>query len=395
MDGERFDRMVRLLADGALPRRRVLRGLLGGAVVGLLGVRDAAARCKRAGELCTGNIECCSSDCRRANGQRIGNRCPRGYRCSCEGDGGWGTQCDEAPDCERRFGPAPWRCDRGWCYHACGAGRCTTAQVCLDPGDGPRCWYRCDNDGGRCYLRANAWSPQGLCDRGLCYPFPYPGAWCHDRGPECRGGAVCSAPRGGQGTCACPRGQTQCGQGKDARCRALRTDIANCGGCGVDCRAVGGTDCQDGRCICKPWQTQCGSGGDLRCRALQTDPANCGSCGNACQAGTQDCIEGRCYTREGAACPAGCGPGNTCAGCRAGMCRFDGTCGPLTECLPEGAACPGGCAPGGACWGCCGRRCTAEGTCPARACREWLEPCEEAAQCCDGTPCTNNQCRFP
>src|SRR5207253_822972 len=55
---------------------------------------------------------------------------------------------------------------------------------------------------------------------------------------------------------------------------------------------TGGQSCVAGVCACPAGQTRCGNA----CTTLQDDPGSCGACGAVCQAG-QDCSAGACVPR--------------------------------------------------------------------------------------------------
>jgi hypothetical protein len=105
MDGVRFDTFTRAFGTSG-SRRRVLTGLVSGAL-GLMGLRAAdARRCSTAGEICREHANCCSGVCGEKD--RTGRR-----RC----------QCASAADC-----PAPQNgCERATCE----------AGVCGIDGQGP------------------------------------------------------------------------------------------------------------------------------------------------------------------------------------------------------------------------------------------------------------------
>jgi hypothetical protein len=386
MDGSRFDRLTRSFVV-ARSRRSLVR-VLAGAVAGLVGYQEAAARCKRDGAQCGFNSECCSSRCESWDGQS-GNRCPKYQTCYCRGNGDWGTQCDEAIDCERQYETEVWQCERGWCTFKCGTGVCHAGQVCLNQGDGLRCWSRCDNEGGPCFVGYSIeWNPAGQCKAGVCYPTPYIGKACHYYGPPCPGGSHCTASAGKWGVCACPEGESVCGNGADAQCRNLNNDKRNCRTCGNACPRSKSVVCRNGGCACKKQAlTLCGSGSEARCRNLRSDSNNCGTCGRAC-AGTQVCQDHHCCTPDGTACPVDCGPGGICKGCCTSVCDMDGQCGAIAEgtCVATEEACPHGCAPGARCPGCCEHTCDSAGRCSAHGCASGTEPCDETIPCCSTGP---------
>lgn len=62
MDGSRFDSLTRSFAQTG-SRRRLIGGLIGGAV-GLVGLRQTeAAECRELGHICRENANCCSLNC--------------------------------------------------------------------------------------------------------------------------------------------------------------------------------------------------------------------------------------------------------------------------------------------------------------------------------------------
>jgi len=127
----------------------------------------------------------------------------------------------------------------------------------------------------------------------------------------------------------CPSDQRLCG----GFCKAVSTDPANCGGCGVSCGA-GGT-CDAGACQCGPDTQSCNKG----CANFASDPDNCGTCGQAClptevcslSARADHCADGltncnrACADLQSSwsncgACGRNCGSGETC---RQGLCTAD------------------------------------------------------------------------
>jgi hypothetical protein len=180
------------------------------------------------------------------------------------------------------------------------------------------------------------------CYRGQCrYPAKRIGSACEPQGPPCRNGSICSATGGKK----------------------------------------------RGKCICPAALARCGVGSQAFCRDLGTDAANCGACGTQCVSGVTTCQEGHCCTVDGAACPSGCGPGNSCLGCCSRVCQLDGTCAAATACLENGVACPGGCGPRTACLGCCDGTCNSSGECAGWLCALYGQPCVESTDCCNGVPC--------
>ena len=106
---------------------------------------------------------------------------------------------------------------------------------------------------------------------------------------------------------ACPPGQTFCG---DGICKALATDVNNCGTCGTICLTPNATaGCTAGACViasCNSGFADCdrnpGNGCEIN---LQIDQNNCGGCNVVCPVrpnSTPGCFSGTCVI---AACNAG------------------------------------------------------------------------------------------
>jgi hypothetical protein len=101
----------------------------------------------------------------------------------------------------------------------------------------------------------------------------------------------------------CAAGLTDCGNG----CVDTAWDDLNCGACGLNCIAAGGT-CQSGACRIPCGPTEFGCGGV--CVSILSDPNNCGGCYTVCPAGGY-CHNGACFS---SACPVGY------TNCQAGYC---------------------------------------------------------------------------
>ena len=122
MDSTKFDRLARALAS-APSRRSVLAGLAGAALgAGALAAEPAAAACRKVGDDCNRNGQCCD-DARCRNGRC---RCKSGFR-ACDGRckdldtdndncGRCGRKCGNNETCvkeqgeEARCRPADGRC---------------------------------------------------------------------------------------------------------------------------------------------------------------------------------------------------------------------------------------------------------------------------------------------
>lgn len=316
MDDRRFDAFTRSLATG-LSRRRVLKGLFGGAVLG----GAAATRLDQAaaqvcdlgqfvcdGECCPNANNCCGGDtcCPPGQCNQTEGVCCESFEFACGTDDN--TCCNSAeekccdgicisrnlccpslPDC----GPCE-ACVEGSCRTTCATNEeCCTATVaapfcaeCCDVEDCPICW---------------------VCDLGTCV----------QNGFEC-GTGCCQLDNNCCGDVCCP--SSQCNEEADVCC--LPTEFA-CGAGDNACCDIQTEKCCDGECIsaglCCPSLPDCPEGltcCEGVCEDLQNDPTNCGACAADCSAGLL-CCQGVC--RE--CCDnENCDPCDRCV---------DGICAPL------------------------------------------------------------------
>lgn len=143
MDGSRFDSLARMLAASG-SRRRLVGGLVAGAL-GLVERRGAdATACRAVGASCREHSNCCSGLCgpRDATGRR---------RCGCQidadcgafqacGGGGVPGQCGCIPNCAGTCGGTDG------CGGTC-PGQCAEGRTCLSNGT---CAVPCPNGGNDC-----------------------------------------------------------------------------------------------------------------------------------------------------------------------------------------------------------------------------------------------------
>jgi hypothetical protein len=289
MDGQRFDELTRLLASGT-PRRRVLKGVAGGAL-GLLGLRTASS--VRAGADMSVDI---GGECSEDEECTLGS-CLEGV-CACE---------DPAE---------PWRgcpCISG-ADDQCGGGTLLCCPTTNEPG-GP-----------------------GVCTSSMtgCDPVdPCPGVSCED--PQVLDEDTCE--------CVCPAPTIECDDGSCLNCGALFTADP------VTCTCVCEEVCADPReldeetcsCVCPGPTSPCDNGDCLNCGAIfQLDPVACEcicpgteACpcedNSDCSGGLVCCDdsitgEGSCRT----SCEGDCAiPGQAClsdADCCQGSCSDEGVC---------------------------------------------------------------------
>jgi len=311
MDGNRFDEFTKRLATGT-SRRRVLKGLMGGAVGGslvALGFGGAPHRvfaadpnaCAAPGASCATAGDCCQGDC-------------KGGTCACSSDTS-----------------NPWAgCD------------CTA-------GDASSC-----GDGLVCCPTTNDPSGPGICAPTTtgCVPPPQcieSGDACAKNGDCCDGLVCCTASgdTGGPGTCtATAKCVHECSSGPGGTCES-----------NADC-CVGKCDLNAGICYCSdparpdvgcPCQpgdsSACGGQPDLCCTngtcaspSVGCQQPECKNAGDTCSA-DGDCCSGKCSDQGVCYCSDPARPLVGCA-CTTGT---ENPCGDssLVCCANEGSA-PGG-----------------------------------------------------
>lgn len=221
------------------------------------------------------------------------------------------------------------RCIEGKC--GCSGGEVDCNGTCTDTRFDD---YNCGACGTACDYRG----PNPACDPKP----PHTGYGC--------GSSLCDVLK-------CTSGWMDCNNDRQEGCSSdgcevdIKTDLDNCGGCGIKCAA--GQECRENgnngpQCMdtCeKAGLTACMYG----CKDLLTDPFNCGACGNACsnpranQAPSQchkgiceiDCLPGfaDCNGDPNDGCevdlrvhPANCGACGTKCDFAAGQPCIDGTC---------------------------------------------------------------------
>jgi hypothetical protein len=188
---------------------------------------------------------------------------------------------------------------------------------------------------------------------GACVDRSTDRANCGGCGVACRASEVCVA-----GSCQCP-GLMGAFCSRVSACRDLGRDVANCGGCGVTCTGVypnATPSCRAGACgfTCNVGFGDCDGNAVNGCESgsLLTDTNNCGACGTRCARGGA-CVGGRC------SCPAG---SVVCGGACANLTNDRANCGACGVACPAGQDCNlGVCVASGV--GVCPTTCTSNTEC--------------------------------
>ncbi|MBX3068898.1 MAG: hypothetical protein KF883_00220 [Thermomicrobiales bacterium] len=373
MDCERFDRLTRLLGEGA-SRRSVLRSLLGfgGAVVAVpatesvAGARTSRGRptipppdlpdCLLPDQMCGG--VCCGAGlckenhcCDSASAVWCGNACCENGLCTTTG-----ACCDDGA----------LVCGTLCCAPTASCGRSGNADICCDPANGQApCGLDCCASESQCCGR-ECCPPDALC---LARVFGgYPEELCCPESLTCDGQCctgTCFSPIGesrtGPNRVCCPPALLFCPDLNDPtqgscceKCCHDDTGLPLCAGssqcCPGDCDGLADPSqclegvCIDGTCaqqpICANGEHCCAEGGSHCC------PEGQECCGEECCAtGTHCCGDGRCCPDGQQCCDDGCceagafccesGDRHCCAGEQ--ECCGDQCCDPGRECC--GSAC--------------------------------------------------------
>jgi hypothetical protein len=184
VDGQRFDELTKRIAAG-VPRRRVIKGLAGGAVAGAAALlRRSGADAQRVTQAYCGNYVCkddpsvCRDGCECCVFGNGNSRCMPPQDCARYG----GTSCDESGQCGTGSntcsgGVVP--CDQG--LPACGPGADECVCVLTTEGDS-----FCSSDGrcADCMVDADCENEFGS------------GVRCVQGGDCCEGGNFCGWPCG-------------------------------------------------------------------------------------------------------------------------------------------------------------------------------------------------------
>ncbi len=223
-----------------------------------------------------------------------------------------GDSCpDPARPCifDKNTGKGQCGCDAGKIF----CGECVDPKVsdnncgacgnaCNMNGDGgvrpDNTYYGCEN--AECgHLKCQY--PYDDCDKDLetgCEVNLISDENCGACGNACAPGQTCRQRAwDGKIECACPQGQTLCGD----FCIDPLTDPRNCGTCGTSCVGVGANGigiCTFGTCDfgCAEGWGDCNSDLSDGCETnLLSDTRNCGACGSSCNLlSGQPCLAGKC-----------------------------------------------------------------------------------------------------
>lgn len=224
----------------------------------------------------------------------------------------------------------------GACGHACRRGEACRAGRCEPPCEPWSVCVRHDDQGefvtcdGAC--GCNGCSSGSFCDGQRCVRIPpCAGLMCDGNciprsdvnncggcGIRCGEGQWCY-----DSTCrqvSCPPGQRVCGE----RCVDTMTDGGHCGACWHWCD----DRCEGGECRCTAPRVRCGS----ECVDTTTSGWNCGACGRSCYAGFV-CVGGACQCPEGQTLCS-----NACRDLQTNVAH----CGACDSPCVRGASCEGG-----------------------------------------------------
>lgn len=238
--------------------------------------------------------------------------CPTGQFCSATKGCAAGNACAGDADCVRpdncvtaTCDPATKRCvfafldgdHDGVSPVSCGGGDCNDADPAIYSGASEVCDGKdndCDQEldpplGSGCAEGKSCHAATCSCDAptsscgGICIDLTSDPANCGSCDFKCQETQTCAASE-----CKCKEGLTKCG----SKCVDLKSDGNNCGKCNNRC---GDGECNDSACACPAETKDCSNNAVLSCKAINTDVANCGDCRQHClTAGA--CSEGTCDT---------------------------------------------------------------------------------------------------
>lgn len=161
MNPDRFDAMV--LALNAAPSRRALlrafgAGLSAAVLATLDAPQDAAAACKRDGNKCQKDDQCCSGKCQGKKRKRKCRADPDARGCTT--DDPYATNCPDSNDADH------------FCWvTVSGKPFCGVATGCFNCASNGDCVNKTGNASARCVLVP----PEGVCQLGIprdCVVFP-------------------------------------------------------------------------------------------------------------------------------------------------------------------------------------------------------------------------------
>ncbi len=239
---------------------------------------------------------------------------------SCGGD----ATCGSSDGCG---GTCNANCSDGGCTPSCGGdAACGSSDGC-----GGTCNANCVVDGGPGCSACSDGGGATVCCGNSCVDTSSDLNHCGSCDMDC---TVVGA---GLSDLSCVRGQCYCGtEGADlgiicpdGTCSTLTSDPNNCGSCGNVCQSPA-VDCVNAGCACPDGESLCGqpdAGTPLFCINTIDDASNCGACGNDCgtsYGSNSGCLLGACT----------CDPGTTF------LCGEPGAAG--TACLADGSACDAG-----------------------------------------------------
>ncbi len=331
MDQRRFDDLARNLG-ATNSRRNVLKGLLAGAVTGVVGAVSGGSALAAKG----GNGKDKKPDCCPNSAPRLCSNVCVDFDSDPNNCGGCGNVCEanaacvsgtcQCPDSLTTCGGScvdtstdPDNC--GACGNQCGSGETCNSGTCqtIDCNDDNDCTIdafnpatqQCEYTNALNGTACSSGGSSGQCVDGTCVTnaacLPGASQSCSTGllGICASGTQTCTA-EGSWGPCVSVTGpQTETCNGLDDDCDGvvdngfdLTTDVNNCGTCGHQCTVANGTPgCDNGTCTvvaCNAGFADCDGNPSNGCETnTSNDSNNCGACGNKCSTG-QTCVSGTC-----------------------------------------------------------------------------------------------------
>lgn len=172
-------------------------------------------------------------------------------------------------------------------------------------------------------------------------------------------GEACDTCPADCGACAgCPMGFADCNHNSADGCETNLNTVDNCGGCGIKCQQVGGTNAcvlVGVNYVCKPTcdatHADCNMMPNDGCEVDLSGPGNCGACGHACMNpnGTTACTTTgtNWFCNPSCTSPYGACAADKTAGCTTNLGNDTGNCGACGRACSTANATSTSCSGGG------------------------------------------------